>query len=381
MTNIIKKPPVLDITGQKIAETLEKIYKAMSGDESNEIYGVQRVLTSTSWTRTDSATGLTANATLDGSTVQNDFDNIYPWSDIITLNLTNGGVVTAEYGDVDFAFDGSNGEVMTLIPEFYIKRWQDSTNEYIQIAKHHFEGAVHIEPFYIGRYTTSSGAHSVSGVLSQTSTTITNFRTQAKAKGDKWQQLDWHYFVLQCLYLVEYANADSQSVLGQGRSLSSNTAQIVSGGCDSLGMKSGCLVNDGTSSVIYRGIENPFGNIWQFVDGINIKDNVAYIDYNPDTYAVDTFDGDYKALSYTNATSNGNPNRMGYDSDNQLIGFPTIVGTSTYGDYYWQNTGNRIVVVGGSWYYGGSVGFFYWSCYHASSISYGDIGSRLLRSV
>ena len=66
-------------------------------------------------------------------------------------------------------------------------------------------------------------------------------------------------------------------------------------------MKSGSIINDGKHSMIYRGIEDIFGNVWQVVDGINIKDNVTYINYNPATYAVDTFDGDYKALSYINS--------------------------------------------------------------------------------
>lgn len=379
---VIKKPPVLDVTGQRIAETLDKIYGAMSGDESNVIYGVQRSLssTSTAWTRTNGAVGLVANATHDGAKVQNDFDNIYPWSDIITVNMTNGGSVTAEYGDINFTFDGSNGDVMTYIPSFYIKRTQDSSNEYIQIAKHHFEGAIRIDPFYVGRYTTSSGARSLSGVNSQVSTTRANFRNQAKAKGDGWQQLDWHYFVLECLYLVEYANADSQTILGQGRSVSTNTAQIASGQLDSLGMKSGCLVNDGTGAVIYRGIENIFGNIWQFVDGINVQEHVAYINYNPSTFADDVFTGDYKALGYTNATANGNPNKMGYDANNQIIGLPVATGTSTYADYYWQNTGNRIAIVGGNWHDGASSGLFYWSLYYDSSSTLTFIGSRLLKT-
>ena len=49
------------------------------------------------------------------------------------------------------------------------------------------------------------------------------------------------------LYLVEYADYDSQSVLGKG--VAENDGAITMGGTDSLGMKSGCLVNDGKHSM------------------------------------------------------------------------------------------------------------------------------------
>ena len=121
------------------------------------------------------------------------------------------------------------------------------------------------------------------------------------------------------LYLVEYADYNSQSILGLGVSDSSNSAQVNTGGCDDLGMKSGCLSNDGKHSVIYRGIENIFGNIWQFVDGLGIKDNVGYISYNHNDFAYVVFTSPYTQVGYTNATSNGNPLVLGYDSNNPMV--------------------------------------------------------------
>ena len=338
---------------------------------------------SSAWERTNDSVGLNANATHDGTDVVNDFDNLYPWSKIKTVNMADNGTINAQIGDVNFKFDGTNGEVMTYIPPFYWKRWQDSSYEYIQISNNTFDGASYSEGFYVGRYTTSSGTHSKSGVTSQVSTNITNFRTQARAKGTGWQQMDYHYLLLQMLYLVEYADYNSQTKLGQGVTLSTNTAQVSSGALDSLLMKSGCLTNDGAASVMYRGIENPFGNIWQFVDGLNIKDNVAYINYDPSSYAVDTFDGDYSAIGYTNATANGYANTMGYDSNNPMCAFPISVGSgagaSAYiTDYYYQNTGNRIAVVGGSWDRGAPAGVFCWSFHNDSSPTYSHLGSRLL---
>ena len=375
--------PLFEQVAQELPQAIEDI--EWLKENINKVYGIKRSLTTSSsaWERTNDSVGLNANATFDGTDVVNDFDNLYPWSKIKTVNMADNGTINAQIGDVNFKFDGTNGEVMTYIPPFYYKRWQDSSYEYIQISNNTFDGASYSEGFYVGRYTTSSGAHSKSGVTSQVSTNITTFRTQATAKGTGWQQMDYHYLLLQMLYLVEYADYNSQTKLGQGVTLSTNTAQVSSGALDSLLMKSGCLTNDGTASVMYRGIENPFGNIWQFVDGLNIKDNVAYINYDPSSYAVDTFDGDYSAVGYTNATANGYANTMGYDSNNPMCAFPISVGSgagaSAYiTDYYYQNTGNRIAVVGGAWGGGSGAGVFYWNFNNDSSNAYSYIGSRLL---
>ena len=370
-----------DETGMKLVEGLEAIKVAIKGEKDNPIYGIKRSLTSNSngWIRTDESYGLKAEATKDGSEVYNDFDKIYPWSDIISLNydVVNDRVV-AKYGDANFTFDGSNGEVITYIPPHYIKRWADENNEYRQIAKYYFDGATKVDGFYVGRYTTSAGTHSKSGVLSTVNQNITTFRNQAKALGQGWGQLDWRYCVLQNLYLVEYANGESQVTLGNG--VSEDSAQHASGECDSLGMRSGCLVNDSKHSVIYRGIENPFGNIWQFVDGINIKDLQAYVCYEPSQYVVDKFTEPYQPLGYVNANANGNPKNLGCDVNNPLIDLTSEIGTSVYGDYYWQNSGNRIVIVGGYWGGGSGAGFFYWFCGLDSGNSAADIGSRLLKT-
>lgn len=349
------------------------------------VYGIKRQLSSTSpaCERLEDAVGLQANATKDGTTVVNDFDELYPWSDIISYNYdTTSNEIKAYYGDPTFKFDGTNGEVLTRIPEFWYKRYQEDGYEYVYIATEEMDGYIHIPQFSVGRYTTSgssAGVHSKSGVAPLRSTTITNFRTYSKALGDDFGQLDWRYFVLQMLYLVEYANYDSQTTLGNGIV---NSSVTNSGGCDILGMKSGCLANDSKHSVIYRGIEDIFGNIFQFVDGINVKNRVAYICYDPSKYAVDKFDDGYTAVGYTNSSNDNYIKQLGYDANHPLISLPTVTGGSstTYiPDYYYSNTGNRIVLVGG--YFGNSnaAGLWYWSCHHTSSYSSGYLGSRLLR--
>ncbi len=91
-------------------------------------------------------------------------------------------------------------------------------------------------------------------------------------------------------------------------------------------MKSGTLNNDGKHSMIYRGIEDIFGNIWQYVDGINVKDYQAFVNYNPESYVSDTFSGDYKPVGYINSKDGGYILKLGYDAKNPLISCATSVG-------------------------------------------------------
>lgn len=431
-------------------------------------YGVRRKIVDnvlSKWERICDNIGLVANATKNGDEVQNDFDNIYPWSDIITYNYdTTNKKITAYYGEPGFAFDGSNGEVLTRIPEFWYKREVKGDYEYIYISDYNRAGYKHSREFSVGRYGISvdvdGKAHSYSGTIPTYNKTIAAFRTLATGVGDGFCQMDTRYFILQLLYLVEYADYHSQSKLGRGVSewfnqqaliAENNVNRIIvansnnmyvgrnvsigtsdawnnavasertitniedysngsitgkavyfdgaavniaitnhiwgigqkSGQCDELGMKSGTLNNDGCHSMIYRGIENVFSNMFTAIDGLNIKDYIAYVCDDPTQYASDKFTEPYKAIGYTNLkTTSVYTSKLGYDENNPEIALPIEAngssGTGTC-DYYWCAEGNRIAFVGGNFNSGAYAGFFYWSLNNASSFSTWAYGARLLK--
>ena len=454
----------------KTFESVDARIEELEADVDNiettrgHVYGIRRKITSNSssaWERLFDSIGKTAAATKNGGTVQNDFDNLAPWSDIKSCNydLTTKKI-NAWFGDANFKFDGTNGDVFTHIPKTYWKIYQENDYDYVLLADYPRAGFMEVDGFFIGRYNASVVSdvlHSYSGLVPTTNKNIGQFRTLANALGTNFSQLDWRYFVLQMLYLVEYADYNSQSKLGNGvqnrkylKTLvaESNTnraiigsssgyyvGQIIrigtsdggtqvadarkitaieaydedgvtgyaltfdgaavniavdnfvctmaqeTGQCDSLGMKSGCLNNDGYHSVIYRGVENIFANIYAWVDGINIKDNLAYICKDHSEYASDKFTDPYKPLAYTNCNTNGNPKTLGLDVDEPFFRFPTEVGggSSTYMcDYYYQNTGNRVALVGGYFYGGAGDGLWCWGLNGTSSVAGWYIGARVL---
>lgn len=446
---------------------------------SGKNYGIKRLITDNTlptWTRIADAEGLTANATKNGTEVANDFDNLYPWSHIRKCNVDAAtGQVLAYYGETGFQADGSNGEVMVKIPEFWWKRERlpdefGNVYEYIYIADYARAGYKKSEEFFVGAYIISTEttegdtiiAHSRSGAIPKYNTTKANFRNYAKALGEGWQLMDYHYFLLQMLYLVEYAHYNSQSMLGNGivgfntakaliaennvnriivssvgtglwvgkticigatdawnssvaadREITSiedyNDGQVTgkaihfngdpvniavnnviwgsaqkTGENDSLGNASGCLINDSYHSVNYRGIENIFGHMWQHIDGLNIKDYIAYICKDPASYENDKFDAPYEKIGYVNAeTTDSYIKKLGLDEKHPEVALPTEIGASSSTgacDTYWCAEGNRIAYVGGSFSnYWSRAGFFAWHCTYTSSSAYWSYGARLLK--
>ena len=451
-------------------EMEEAIKKAIT--KKGNLYGIKRKVndnTSSAWERIEDSVGLVAKATKNGEEVQNDFDNRYPWSEIISYNYNvEEKKINAYYGDPTFKFDGSNGEVLTRIPEFYWKREIIDGYEYIYISDYAIAGFNKSEEFSVGRYDAcideDGKLHSYSGYSPSTNKNITQHRDAAKLLSDEFCMIDYRYFMLQLLYLVEYANYNSQSQLGNGivsmRYTASDKAIIAGettntiviatndyfkvgqqiaigttvdgvsickdrtiteiaeyskdttegtaitfdgepvniaigniihacaqkeGGCDSLGMKSGCLVNDSQHAVIYRGIENIFGNVFNWIDGLNIQEYQAYICRNPEEYISDKFEAPYNKLGYVNCNERDMYiKKLGFDEKNPDIALPIEIGggagsSSGMCDFYTSSEGNRVARVGGNFYGGAYAGLWFWLCFNSSAASYLYCGARLLK--
>lgn len=444
------------------------------------IYGIKRKITdlngnintATTWMKIYDNQGLIAQAQKGtDSNVRNDYDNLYPWNEIITVNYdVENKKIVAYYGDENFKFDGSNGEVLTKKPKMWIKRIlpiqeEDGFYEYRMIADFELQDFIKIEPYMDGRYEMyvdeNNIGHSRSGVFPKYNANIKQFEEYARSLGEDFCIEDWRRFVDETLYLVEYADNNSQAALGRGVSEWSEKKALVSeanvnriivdnastfpvgrsicigttaawnsavakdrtvtsiesyykdsisgyaiyfdgapvnievgndiwgsaqktGDCDLLGMKSGCLVNDGRHSVIYRGKEQIHSNMFKFIERLNIKDYQTYVSYDPNSYAPDIFDNNFNKLGYANPNeAEGYIKVMGFDKNNPLIALPTELGASSnngYCDYcYSKNNGNRVARVGGSFNSGARDGLFYWNFDNSSSNSNWIIGARLLK--
>ena len=343
-----------------------------------KIYGISRDITASSpaWARTDNAVGMTATASVGASAGHSDFDNAMPWKGIVRETL-------------------STGDVMVKIPKFWYRRYRSRNVEYIKIANKPTAGfsvhplfnhaGVESDCAYVGAYKTSSNNKSVSGASPQVNQTRATFRTNAKAKGTGWSLIDIAAVsAIQMLCMVEFATNNAQAAIGRGY-CDGNRAALSTGSCNNVVNLTGRPAGtDGKTGVVYRGIEDFWGNVWEWVDGVNWNDGTYYVCNNPANYADGTATN-YTALSYKGATnwSSSYITTEGLDTgNNPHVMLPSAAGSGSESTYYcdacWGDVGWRVFLRGGIWLSGSYCGLFTDGLYSASSDSYTLVGSRLL---
>lgn len=152
----------------------------------------------------------------------------------------------------------------------------------------------------------------------------------------------------------------------------------------SIAATSGSQVSntDGRWAMTYRGIESLYGDMWQFVDGVNISDRQAWVCKNAAQYASNVFAHPYERLGYVNGADNGLITAMGFDAFNPFAQFSVAVGgssTTFYSDNYWHGMGQLIALFGGMWNSGSSLGVSSWDLNRSSAVVSVAFGGRLLK--
>lgn len=135
----------------------------------------------------------------------------------------------------------------------------------------------------------------------------------------------------------------------------------------------------GRRAVRFLWIEDWFGNMWQFRDGVNINNRQHYCCNKRASYADDTYTGDYEKLGYACPTSDGYIKKMGFDSLHPEYELPVEVGGGAdayIGDYYYQSEGGTLVLSGGSVSDGTVAGPFYRHCHNGTGALSWIIGGR-----
>ena len=233
---------------------------------------------------------------------------------------------------------------------------------------------------------------------------------------------NWHLDTIQSvsanqlLMTIEYASFNTQSAMGLGIVNNSESDSI---NCSSLtgstsaetfntasGMASETIYDvagtetpfntNGNVAVSYRGMENPWGNIWKHVNGINIwgdgtmNGGQAYIcsDFNFDE---SKHSGNYKSTGFSIANANNYISALGYGSEkydwlflpSEMLGNNALpVGDKCY--VIADLNVSKIALHGGAWYSGDSSGDYNYSCANNVKLVNNDyfhdraVGGRLL---
>lgn len=305
------------------------------------------------------------------------FDAYAPWSGMRECNLYASGNVEAWKGDSSFS--RSHSFTMVFIPVFYVATKRNGTKQYFYVSdkpatgftKHPGSGK------YVGRYHTNNNGQSSSGSSPYVDITRATARNKAKSYGSKFHLYDFAtYCAIIFLYIVEFADWNSQSKIGKGV-VDESYAQS-SGGTDVMNYHTGNVqgYRDGITYVQYRWIENLWGNVRQWVDGFNANGTTAYYCTDPSKYADDTSTG------YANIGTLPAPGWIKdlTVTDNGLLIPKTSGGSETtyIPDYVWSLSGWCVLDVGGDWSNGTYAGLLYFRAQDASSLSSSYISARLL---
>lgn len=240
-------------------------------------------------------------------------------------------------------------------------------------------------------WTASTGdvLSSVSGKAPMTYGSRAEFRAAAANRGTGWRQEDFDLVSgIQLLYLIEYADWNSQSMIGNGLTDWSsawpawnNYNPIEKAGNSNSDGNATANTSGGDgivgSYMSYRGIENFFGHLWKWIDGININDNVPYVS-NTDTEFADDTVTNYTALGVTLAAADGYAVTLEQIARGFLAATVAGGSSSTYvTDYYYQASGWRVATLGADANAALKAGVAYWSLDASSSFRLRRSAGRL----
>ena len=188
---------------------------------------------------------------------------------------------------------------------------------------------------------------------------------------------------------IEAYDTDNTAIYFDGNPVNTSVGDVVAnrgwitGFSKNVLASSGTIVaDDGKHPFVYRGIENPWGSVYKWVDGININDRQVWICLDASKYASNVFAEPYERLGYVNHTENGYPTEMGFDARYPFAEFPITTGGNSatyYADYYYQSEGQRVARFGGDWRYGSNAGLSLWYLYDSSGSRNASSGGRLIK--
>ena len=226
------------------------------------------------------------------------FDKYMPWMEMEEYNIEAETGMRTKKGNSNFTRTQPTKPVLVKIPEFYYKVEKSGTIFRYYVA----DGPVdefHLHPgsgCYVARYEAiGSNNSSLGSFLGSYSSTLApstrqtrdTYRTRARNMASGFQLYDFAaWCAVGLLYLVEFADWDSQKKIGPG--IVNDTAAHKTGETDAMVYHTGRANSGDNSAVQYRGIENPWGNVWEWVDGINFNNYAPVICTDPTKYADDT---------------------------------------------------------------------------------------------
>lgn len=306
---------------------------------------------------------------------------------------------------------GADGDVMVKIPAFYIKTTKQAngkpkfeiddtipnstgtngrTGFYVHPAFKKADGT--IRPYFLwGAYKgveQGGKLRSISGVIPTTNKTKATFQDLAR----QGRSIDFgitsffERMAIQLLFYAEFGTLNCQEACGRGivdlAESSTVPTECRTGGTNSLGDRSGYVGTNGESGVRYRGIEDLWGNVWDFLSGIMITDKGWH--YTNDHTKMDNISQmSLYAMDLSKKYPEGYVKEMEYPTGSEWMFFPKTTtgasGNTYFCDYHWpRNVGQEnLVLAGARWVSDSGAGLADWTCGGVASSLLVTVGARL----
>ena len=256
-----------------------------------------------------------------------DFNSFIMYGGRMRCNVADDGAINAFYGDNNYTEDGSNGQVMIYQPKFYYQRiiieeyddtqgqvinkeqllisptekigfklhplFKSNNEELDYVLLPAYEGNIYdtsTESYILNNINTIdintdklssiAGTYPLSGI--NKTLTLDNLKQLATNRGEGWQLSDiYAESALQMLAMIEFGSLNGQNAIGKGPVNTESLGELVtgstsilgnnSGRADSTQFSSGIQTDEDKTAISYRGMENPWGNLWRLVDKITVS--------------------------------------------------------------------------------------------------------------
>lgn len=301
-----------------------------------------------------------------------DFDKLYPWKGIETVTIDD--------------------QMMVKIPKFYLKVgtaptgtaqagkkcWWVSASPRTGYHLHpaFMRNGVEKDCFYIGAYEAynagSNIAGSAAGKSPRVSITFNQAQAACLARNNDSTVKGFHLYnyyercAVAILCMIEQGTPDVQSSVGSGNSSSS------------------AAVTTGSSTAVWRGIHEFWGNVWEWCDGLKTaNDGTTVFIFDNEGY------GEYVNTGVTIPAGSGLGIQAVSEAEGERFDLKdvfvpsTVSGTAaaaTFRDGYSNATGaQHNLFVSGVWEGGAAVGLFTFRSDNAPSLSDAGLGFRLAK--
>jgi hypothetical protein len=292
-----------------------------------------------------------------------DFDHYKMFGGRMRCNVADDGFINAFYGEEGYTDDGSNGQVMVYQPKFYYQRIPMKTErnavgkiirkESLIISSVEQSG-FKLHPIFIGEngeeleyvllpaYEGSIVHNKLSSIADQKPTSnisIDQAEQYAQNRGTGWHITNMAAeSANQMLEIVEFGSMNGQTSIENGLvsipNVNNKNCASQTGSTSELGNGTGAAASttnitdnttnvydiEGRRAISYRGMENPWGNIWRMIGGINVYGNgkleggVPYISTSF-TYNTSSVENGYESVGFCLPSNHGWISAMGYGDE------------------------------------------------------------------